>query len=60
MPEIRRESLIMLGSLLTIKKGLAHANTYLYEGLKKLLFDANSQIRYRVLSGKVVGIVFAV
>lgn len=45
MPEIRRESLIMLGSLLTVKKGLSHANSFLFEGLKKLLFDSNTKIR---------------
>ena len=42
MPEIRRESLIMLGSLLTVKKGLAHVGALLFEGVKKLLFDPNT------------------
>lgn len=37
--EIRRESVIMLGSLLSIKSGLEDLGLRLFQGLKNLLFE---------------------
>jgi hypothetical protein len=38
-PEIRRESVIMLGSLLSMKSGLENLGLRLFQGLKNLLFE---------------------
>lgn len=59
VPEIRRESVIMLGSLLTIKSGLSKVSLTLFEGLKKLLFEKDVLIKFQIYLGRPVDIVFA-
>ncbi len=44
-PEIRRESVLLLGSLLSIMRGRESVTTETFSGLEKLLFDLNKSVR---------------
>lgn len=46
MNEIRRESVLLLGSLFSVMRGREKANENTFSGLAKLLFESNLEIRF--------------
>lgn len=45
LQEIRRESVLLLGSLFSIMRGREFVNNDTFSGLEKLLFDSNLHVR---------------